>query len=408
MTSLNNVISYGVQKLFHTANEKVAFIRNPNSTYVGAGYAYPAGGTGLNLDELVVLSDALETTVYDNGLGAYDPNYSLRQEASIWLNQMIRFTGQPFLPNTTTFSGFLLGGTVNNNVTYKATIVTSGNYHNFDSRDHRIAEHGYVKTGTGWTVAQVTAYLLHGWLVNNIDKSYPRENLKSYVEVIGASAANWTTLNGLINTYKATPTSANYNAVMAQWNTMLTAFFTSAAWTNFVNNPTLANANTLGTAFPVILGRSLDPEVLTFGFSDYFDDINNTLTVTEYLPLVPATPNNGLKGSFGAGTYDAGQKHCQGTHNFEVTIEARPYCKVIQGNEYGELYFHYNAREKTPAIHHENSQMMTLVMFIKMNNGGTAYRIDNGTAVTTGTVSSIGSFNTFVSQLTGAFPELTN
>ena len=406
---MNSRIGYknGCQSLFIVANRQLAFIQNPGNTLVGAGYVYPAANGGFDNNDIFVVADALETTVYSNNNGMMIDPYPLRQEFTIRPERgVVHSTQQFFLPDTHTYTGFQLGGTVNAGQTYGITVQGSGVAHNFTPHDRRMPIKTTVQTGTGWTVAHLTAYLGYNLIYDSLRKTFPKGSIEPYYEIIMVSAANYTAINGAINTYKATPTTANYNAILTQWNTAKTAFNT--AFSAFVANPTFANANTFGTNFPIFLIKTKDfNDVVHVGFTEYFDDVMNTVVVTEYLPLAPATPNNLLKGYFGAGTYLQGQYHCQSKTDRYPFDAAYPYCKVSNPNdEYAELHLEWEQRQRSAELYRTNTAKMYATIYIRLTSGGTAYRIDNGVgAALTGTITNLATFNTFLNALETEFPD---
>lgn len=403
----SRILSFnGCQSLFVVANRELAFIKNPGNTLVGAGYVYPAANGGFDNNDIFVVADALETAVYSNNHGMLIDPYPLRQEFTIRPeNGVIHSTQQYFLPDTHTYTGFRLGGTVNAGQTYGITVQGSGVAHNFTPHDRRMPIKATVQAGTGWGVNHLTAYLGYYLIYDRLRKTFPRDGITPYYEIIMATTGEYTTINTAINTYKTTPSTANYNAVLAAWNTAKTAFNT--AFSTFVANPTFTNAGTLGTARPVFLIKTKDyNDVVHVGFTEYFDDINNTVTVTEHLPLQPATANNLLKGYFGAGTYLQGSMHCNGKAGKYPFDASYPYCKINDpSDEYAELHIQWEQRQRSSELYSTNTSTMYVTMYIRLTSGGTNYRIDNGTAVTTGTIVNLASFNTFLNTLETAFPD---
>ncbi|MDW8345332.1 MAG: hypothetical protein RML94_00140 [Bacteroidia bacterium] len=398
----------GVHHRFLVANRHLAVIANPAHTRVGAGYSsFPAGNAGHDIGELYFITDALEVTTYDNGQGLVIYPYLLRQDNSIKVeNTVIHASAHHFLPDTHTFTGFQLAGTVNPNQDYKITLHGSSVHHNFTPIDQRMPVHAVVTTGTGasWTVGTLTALLVYRLIYDLKAKTYPNAAVAPYYEVLMATAGEYSTLSTAIINYKNTPTTANYNAVLTAWNTIKTAFDT--AFSTFLANPTLPNANILGTARPVVIVKSKwYNDVVTIGFSGYFDDVSNTVTVTQFLPLEPAVPTNLLKGHFGVGTKRSGNIYHQSQTDQAPFSESFPYNKVLDGNEYGVINFKYEQRQHSSGLAQANKTVMFMTIFIKQNGTGTNYHFDNGTgAPVTGTVVSNTSFNAMLNNFQAEFP----
>lgn len=401
------VNSNGSSSLFIVANNRLAFIKNPGNTLVNTGYIYPAANGGFDNNDIFVVADALETTVHTNNNGMLIDPYPLRQEFTIRPeNSVIHSTGQYFLPDTHTYTAFTLGGTVNNNQTYGLTIQGSGVTHNFTPHDRRMPIKTTVQTGTGWAVTHLTAYLAYNLIYDSLRKTFPKDNITPYYEIIVATLGEFTAIKNAIDTYKTTPNTANYNAVVAAWNTARTAF--NAAFSGFVANPTFTNAALFGGTRSFFMIKTKDyNDVVHVGFTDYFDDIMNTVTVTEYLPLAPIGPNNLLKGYFGAGTYLQGQQFCQSKTDRYPFDAARPYCKVNNPNdEYAELHLLWDQRQRSATLNGVNKSQLNATIYIRLTSGGTTYHLDNGSGgAVTGTITSPASFNTFLNNLELEFPD---
>lgn len=411
MTSIPNTLSFGGNKIWITANQQLAIIRNPAHTLIGAGYTYPNANEGFANNSIWICADGLETVNIVKDFAPPINNYLLREECSI-IGEIERSTGHHFVPDSHTFTGFRLSGTVNDNQTYKATIVTSGNFHYFDNLDRRGPDHSFVTTGTGWTPGQLTAYLFRNWIYDPISQSYPRPNLSNFVDLALVTAAEFTAINGAITTYKTTPTQANYNAIETAWTTAYNAMNAAAAFRNFMQNPTLANATTLTATRFIVVARSVyASEVVQIGFSEYFQNINNTVTVTEHLPLATASASNLLKGTFGGGTPRTGRFHDAGNSDSSVEFEyGKPYSKIISNGEYGEVHVRWNGSMQSTGLKARNKLLLDLCLYVRMNTiSGLAdldYHLDSSGTPVTGTINNITSFNTFLSDLTGEFPEL--
>lgn len=408
MASLNNTSLGGVQKNFAIAKSNLSVILNPSTNQIGAGLVYPIANDGSRQTYTSWSIDALQTASVDNGHGLTIPVMPIHKNFMIDKSGFMRATANTFVPDTHTFTGVQLTGTPNVSQTYRLTVNSWTNYRNYDPTDVRVPVHSSVlqPAAAPFTIAQTVAYLYKNF-------AYPDRfsnggtMLSPYADIAVMTNAQWTTLNTAINTFKTTPTLANYTALLTAWGVILLASQTFlAAWAaaNFTTAYVTTNNPNLTTI--VVKGKFVADRFQLAG-SEYFNNINNTLLPNYYAPLAANAATNGLEGNFGVGTATSARMQHEGTSNLAWNNEFYPYFKGNITDQYAEI--HIKSNQPQEGVIGEaggaSRQMIDTVIFVQLN-GSVTYYLDNGVgAAVTGTINSIATFNTFLAAVTSEFPE---